>query len=279
MGTDHQGKLEPGTVQYPEDGWLRGYFYILPEAEVRGGSRQAVGVWKNLDFLRLRDRALHALSPQPGKVILDVGCADGASMVYCGLQGATVYGQDLSEKDVASANKTLKHYGIAGEARCGDAVDLAFPDNHFDGAISSDFFEHITDDIKVKVLREILRVLKPGAPLVIKTPNLSYLTLSLYYKRLRAVVRLRNPFNIVIPQTPGTDNPEHAGLTTRWRLTRNLIEAGFLNYQFFYAPLRRFGQSGVIDLLSSEIPVVRDLLCEDVFCKALKPITLSHFPD
>lgn len=279
METDKQTMGAADKVEYPEDGWFRGYFYVLPEADVRGGSREAVGVWKDIDFLRLRDRALHAIDPQPGKVILDVGCADGASMVYCGLQGATVYGQDLSAKDVAAANKVLKRYGIAGEARCGDAAELAFPTNHFDGVISSDFFEHITDDIKVKVLREILRVLKPGAPLVIKTPNLAYLKLSLYYKRLRAVARLRNPFKIVIPQTPGTDNPEHVGLTTRWRLTRNLTEAGFLNYWFFYAPLRRFGQSSAIDILTSEVPVVRDVLCEDVFCKALKPITLSHFPD
>lgn len=276
------GKEKMGTtdkVEYPEDGWFRGYFYVLPEAEVRGGSREAVGVWKNTDFLRLRDRALHVLDPRPGKMIIDIGCGDGATMVYCGLQGATVYGQDLSAAHVSTANQALKRFGIAGEARCGDAAALQFPDNHFDGAISSDFFEHITDDVKVRVLRDVLRVLKPGAPLVIKTPNLSYLTLSMYYKRLRAVVRLRNPMKIVIPQTPGTDYPEHVGLTTRWRLTRNLTEAGFLNYQFFYAPLRRFGQSNVIDLLSSEVPVVRDVLCEDVFCEALKPITLSHFPD
>jgi len=279
METDHQDKCDPGTTQYPEDGWLKGYFYVVPEAEVQGGSRVAVGVWKNVDFLRLRDCALHALDPKPGKVILDVGCGDGASMVYCGLQGATVYGQDLSAREVETANKALKRFGIAGEARWGDAADLSFPNNYFDGAISSDFFEHITDDVKVRVLREVLRVLKPGTPLVIKTPNLSYLTLSMYYKRVRAVARFQDPFKIVIPQTPGTDYPEHVGLTTRWRLTRNLTEAGFLNYQFFYAPLRRFGQSNVIDLLSSEIPVVRDVLCEDVFCKALKSITLSHFPD
>ena len=98
-------------------------------------------------------------------------------------------------------------------------------------------------------------------------------------KRMRALRRLRNPLKIVIPHTPGTDDPQHIGLTTRWRFTRLLSEAGFLHYEFLYAPLRRFGLSGFIDVLSTEIPVVRDFLCEDLFCRAFKPITLSHFPD
>lgn len=80
METD-QGKCDPGTTQYSEDGWLKGYFYVLPEAEVQGGRRVAVGVWKNLGFPRLRDCAFHTFDPQPGKMILNVGCADGASMV------------------------------------------------------------------------------------------------------------------------------------------------------------------------------------------------------
>lgn len=200
-------------------------------------------------------------------------------MVYCGLQGARVYGQDHNADEVSAANEALKRFGIEGEARCGDAVELMFPSNHFDAVISSDFLEHITEAVKVTVLREIRRVPKPEGTLVIKTPNLSYLKLSLFYKRMRAIARLRNPLKILIPHTPGTDDPQHIGLTTRRRLTRSLTEAGFINYQFFYAPLRRLGLSNFVEILSTEIPGVRDLICEDVFCKTFKPIALSHFPD
>jgi hypothetical protein len=83
----------------------------------------------------------------------------------------------------------------------------------------------------------------------------------------------------VIPHTPGTEDPQHIGLTTRWELTRLLQAAGFLNYQFFTPPLRRFGYSPLMETLSSEIPVLRDWLSEDVVCVALKPISLAHFPD
>lgn len=269
----------PPPLNYPDDAWLKGYFQLNPEADVRGGNRVPLGVWKNVDFLRLRDFGLHLLDPQPGKVILDVGCSDGATMVYCGLQGATVYGQDLDADAVGVANGLLERFGIAGEARVGDAAKLDFADGFFDAAVSADFFEHVTDETKVAVLRELLRVLKPGAPLVVKTPNLAYLKVSLWYKRLRAIGRWRNPFDVVIPHTPGTDDPDHIGLTTRWKFRTVLCEAGFVNYQFFYAPLRRFGLSSVLEVLSTEIPVIRDHLCEDLFCRAFKPITLSHFPD
>ena len=58
-----------------------------------------------------------------------------------------------------------------------------------------------------------------------------------------------------------------------------LIAAGFSNYSTHYSPLRRFGPSKVIEVLSTEIPLVRDVLCEELYMVAYKPIILSHFPD
>ena len=57
------------------------------------------------------------------------------------------------------------------------------------------------------------------------------------------------------------------------------LAAGFLNYEYHYAPLRRFGTSQVMEILSTEIPFLRDVLCEDLFCRAYKPICASHFPN
>jgi 2-polyprenyl-3-methyl-5-hydroxy-6-metoxy-1,4-benzoquinol methylase len=262
-----------------DDSWLRGYFAVVDGFDVHGGNRERKGMWRNIDFLRLRDVALHLLAPRPGMTILDIGCSDGATMVYCALQGATVYGIDLDPAKVSSANKHLKRLGLPGEARVGNASRLAFPEKMFDGVISSDFVEHIIDDVKVEMLKEAYRILKPNGLLITKTPNLSYARLSLIYKRLRAIARLQNPMKYEIPHTPGTDDPQHVGLTTRQAFTRCLLAGGFLNYQFFYAPLRRFGPSPFVEILSTEIPVVRDLLCEDLFCRAYKPIVLSHFPD
>ncbi len=274
---DNTTLKNPRGIVFPPDGTHRGYFFVM-EGDLREGS-VPTGVWKNIDFLRLKDFVLHLLDPKPGKLILDIGCHTGSMMVYCGLQGATVSGQDLDPAAVADANESLRRFGVRGEALVGDAAELRFPDNHFDGVITNDLFEHITDETKLLVLRETIRVLKPGAPVLIRTPNLAYLKGSLRYRQVRALLRLRNPFNLVIPHTPGTEYPEHIGLTTRAGLTACVREAGFANYEFFYPPLRRRGESVVLEVLSSEVPFVRDYLCEDLVCRAYKPIALSHFPD
>ena len=219
---------------YPEDGWLRGYF--KEERADQADSAPPHSFVKNTDFLRLRDFALGLLGPLEGRKVLDVGCAGGAMMALCGLQGAEVYGQDISAGAVEIANRALARFRLRGRAVCGDARELLFPDNHFDACVSADFFEHVTDGEKVTVLREMLRVLKPGGTAVIKTPNLSYLRLSLRYKQLRSLARARSPRRLRIPHTPGTDDPQHVGLTNRWGLTRCLLGAGFVNYKFHYAP-------------------------------------------
>jgi 2-polyprenyl-3-methyl-5-hydroxy-6-metoxy-1,4-benzoquinol methylase len=261
----------------PDESWLRGYFSITPNDGATTGSSRFRK--KNIDFLRQRDTALHLLDPKPGMKVLDIGCAQGPTMVYCGLQGATVYGVDLDARSIGIANDFLRRYKVKGEAVCTDASKMPFEDGFFDGVISSDFFEHVTQDVKVAILKETLRVLKPGGRAVIKTPNLAYLTASLRFKQLKAIARLKNPFGLFIPHTPGTDDPQHIGLATRWSLRDAMIDAGFLNYTFSYSPLRRFGTNKAIEVLSTEIPVARDILSEDLLVVGYKPIVLSHFPD
>lgn len=271
-----------GIHRMPVDLFLRGYFY-RERNDLLGPVASDERMYKNFDFLRLRDAALHLLDPRPGKTILDLGCAEGSTMLYCGLQGAVVYGQDWDPALVAQANALLARYGVKGEARCGDAGDLSsHADNSVDGVIASDFFEHVSDAEKVRLLKEAARVLRPGGVVVLKTPNLAYLRISLFLKQARAVLRLQNPLRIVIPHTDPTadaGHPQHIGLATRFRLARCLQEANLFNYQFSYSPLRRFGRSAFVEILSTEVPIVRDWLSEDLLVRAYKPIVLSHFPD
>lgn len=257
----------------------RGMFMANPGAS-RGEATPAAAVWvKNRDFLRLKDFALHLLDPRPGTTVFELGCGSGVEMVYCGLQGAIVYGVDLAATRVALANEKIRELGLQGEAFVGSALTCSFAPNAVDAVISSDFHEHLTDAEQVAVLREAWRLLKPGGRLVVKTPNLRYLRAALWVKRLMALARFRSPFGFAIPHTPGTADPEHIGLSTRTTLTRQLDAAGFVNWSFCYASQRRLGVSYWMDVLSTEIPFLRDVLCEDLFVLAFKPIALAHFPD
>ena len=104
-------------VPTPNDAELfrdeRGLFFPDPATDRRRSTRMTVqaqtAARKNVDFLRLKDMALHLLDPRPGLKMLDLECARGAQMVYCGLQGAEVYGQDLDPANVALANRKMAH--------------------------------------------------------------------------------------------------------------------------------------------------------------------------
>lgn len=263
----------------PDDfGAERGLF--RDEDADRQGGRVWDGRWRrNLDFLRLKDHALHLVSPRPGLTVLDLGCANGAQMVMLGLQGANVDGLDIDPASIDAANLKLKALGIDGRARSGDAAHLPYDEDRFDSVLSSDFHEHLDDAMALAINSEAWRVLKPGGRFVIKTPNLRYLRASLKFKRVRAAIHGEDPRSFFIPHSPGTDDPEHIGLRTRWDLARGLEDAGFASLEFSYVPLRRLGFRPLIDVLSTEVPVLRDVLSEDLFCVAHKPIHTSWFPD
>lgn len=58
---------------------------------------------------------------------------------------------------------------LLASAIVGDAHHLPFPDATFDHVICSEVLEHIPDD--VTVLRDIVRVLRPGGTLVVTVPR------------------------------------------------------------------------------------------------------------
>lgn len=110
---------------------------------------------------------LDALAPTPGDEVLDLGCGNG--LMTSELSRAVgpkghVTGLDPSADMRASA---ARH--CAGQTNItfaeGMADDMPFNDQSFDGAISVQVFEYISDI--PAALAEVHRVLKPGGRLVI----------------------------------------------------------------------------------------------------------------
>jgi ubiquinone/menaquinone biosynthesis C-methylase UbiE len=217
--------------------WAQGYFQYTNYNDKNWDGK----TWKrNFHELRTRDLALFALGDIAGKRVLDIGCGQGEYLLTMAKMGASVAGQDLSEESVTKGRNLLKEEGLVGEVKLGDATQLDFPDNYFDKAFSSDFFEHITLEQKRKVISEVYRVLKPGGQLVIKTPNLTYLQVVINLKRMFNILRLKSPF-IYIAHTKNNPDCEHHGLTTYSELEMLLEEHFFHPPEITYIPLVRKG--------------------------------------
>ena len=215
---------------------------------------------------------------------MDLGCSSGAMTIYCKMLEVNCVGLDISVRSLNVGKTYLKNHGFEKECMvAGDVAFLPFPDASFHKAISCDLYEHLPLETKIRLLNETCRVLKPGGYLVLKTPNLSYLKLSLFYKRLRALFRLENPLKMVIPHTRAADGDraDHIGLTTTFTLERDLNKTDFFDYKFHYGLGTKFKKvfPTLNRFLTTELPLIRDAFVEEIIVKATKS-TLAHFlPD
>jgi ubiquinone/menaquinone biosynthesis C-methylase UbiE len=105
-----------------------------------------------------------ALQVGPGQTFVDLGCGHGGPGLWVAREtGASVVGIDLSRPAIASAALRAEEFGIGDRARfeVADLVATGQPDAAFDAAMSVDVLWSVPD--KAAALREIARILKPGA--------------------------------------------------------------------------------------------------------------------
>lgn len=99
--------------------------------------------------------------------ILDCGIGTGAfslALLDTVDQPAHIFGVDISYPMLTQARQTLADRCSTLDLRRGDISRLPFADNSFDAVIFAHVLEHMGDP--VEALREMVRVLKPGAPLI-----------------------------------------------------------------------------------------------------------------
>ncbi|MPZ23802.1 MAG: methyltransferase domain-containing protein [Dehalococcoidia bacterium] len=151
-----------------------------------------------------RQRLLELSGIGDGGRLLDVACASGelaldaAEMV--GRDGRVV-GIDLSDKMVEVARrKAAQRRAINVEFRRMDANTLDFPDETFDAVTCGIALHHFPDP--GVVLREIHRVLKPGACLAASAWKASYHSLIQHYGNELAVAGAAPGVSPPIPMGP-----------------------------------------------------------------------------
>jgi SAM-dependent methyltransferase len=114
-------------------------------------------------LLNMMDRAL------PGRdlALLDIGCGAG-NMIHHLSRYGTVKGVEMDPRPVAIA------HGRGYDVDQGDATQgLAYEDASFDVVTALDVIEHNEDD--ASILREMVRVLKPGGHAVVTVPAFMWL--------------------------------------------------------------------------------------------------------
>ena len=110
---------------------------------------------------RWRKRVVRIIDPKPGMSILDIAAGPGSSSEPLQQAGADVVALDFSEGMLTQGRKVRPKLTFVR----GDALQLPFPDHHFDLTTIS-FGIRNTNDYE-KALREAYRVTKPGGRMVI----------------------------------------------------------------------------------------------------------------
>jgi 2-polyprenyl-3-methyl-5-hydroxy-6-metoxy-1,4-benzoquinol methylase len=114
-------------------------------------------------------RVIAAMGPLAGTRVLDYGCGDGAFLGFlartAGRGAAALHGFDPTPAALRLAEPMLKKHGV--EATLHATMDDV-PDEYFDRVACTEVIEHASDP--QRLLREIVRVLKPGGEVVLTTP-------------------------------------------------------------------------------------------------------------
>jgi demethylmenaquinone methyltransferase/2-methoxy-6-polyprenyl-1,4-benzoquinol methylase len=115
---------------------------------------------------RWRAALVEAVAPRSGMRILDVATGTGMVAFALAARGATVIGLDQSEAMLGGARARLARTPQLAERLSfivGEAESLPFADGEFD-ALSFTYLLRYVDD-PAATMRELARVLKPGAPI------------------------------------------------------------------------------------------------------------------
>jgi 2-polyprenyl-3-methyl-5-hydroxy-6-metoxy-1,4-benzoquinol methylase len=111
---------------------------------------------------------VHPFIPREAGTVLDIGCGAGAFGEWMTQQGIEVSGIELHPMVAKFARERLSRVLV------GDALEKIreLPDASFDLVTACDVLEHLP--YPGQVLREAIRVLRPGGRVVASLPNIRY---------------------------------------------------------------------------------------------------------
>lgn len=116
---------------------------------------------------------------RPGGIYAEIGCGSG---VVCRMVSENAFAHGFDVAPIAIRHAQERCVGLSASFACASADALPLKDNTVDGCYSFELFEHVWDP--VAVVREMVRITKPGGFMLISTPNRLSLDLHLPKRRI-----------------------------------------------------------------------------------------------
>lgn len=158
----HDHTQPPQTSGHTMPGWLVAIYDTLAHFLTQGQGPA------------IRNTIIQLAQIKPGDTVLDVGCGTGSLILDAAkiaLPTGSVYGIDPTPQMIATAQRKTTHANLKANFQIGMIESLQFPNNTFDVVLSSMMIHHLPDDLKVRGMAEVHRVLKPGGRLLVMDFN------------------------------------------------------------------------------------------------------------
>jgi SAM-dependent methyltransferase len=120
-------------------------------------------------------RALHIIDSLPltqsseQMIVLDAGCGAGQLLTELAARGFVARGFDNASRMVETTKELLQREGLRADVIQADGARLPYPDSMFDLVVGLGYVEYFAEP--EVALQELVRVAKPGAFLIITSPN------------------------------------------------------------------------------------------------------------
>jgi ubiquinone/menaquinone biosynthesis C-methylase UbiE len=166
-------------------------------------TQRVFGAFRGLDLDSYFENYMSLLEVKPGDSVLETCVGTGLNFKYLP-QGTKLSGLDLSPEMLTRCQNNLRRWQLEAELYLGNAECLPFADASFEVVFTAGGFNFFSD--RAKAVREMIRVAKPGAHLMIEDETEEYVkstyqkipyTSSFYSDREQAVTV---PVDLVPPE-------------------------------------------------------------------------------
>lgn len=121
---------------------------------------------------RYKQKTYELVGADPGTRLLDVGCGTGEDAVALAKRvspSGQVVGLDCSAALIQEARRRISDTNLPLRFEVGDAHQLEFADDSFDGCRADRLFMHLEN--RQQALAEMIRVTRPGGRIVVREPD------------------------------------------------------------------------------------------------------------